>query len=342
MHPALGRAATVGTLLAALRWLGPHLILRGLNRRIEAVGLHGGVETVRLDLGRRRLILKNLRLAADEGVVRHASADEIVISWRVRDLLRGRLEADCRLIRPRLHLLPAPRQDQARLGPALRRELSNGFTFHLRRTDVEDGSLLIAPTASFPLELSMTGIGGSVANLTNAPRRDRTARGALRGSLFDAAIRMDVRLDPWAQSPDLELDAGVLGLELARINPLLERFGYFKAERGTLSIQARVTAKDGGFSGVVRPRLHGLRAARHGEPPRAGNFVDTVVRGVVALLSASGEELGVDVPIYGRFEDPHTSVWRALGGLLLDGLVRAVLPSAVQTRRGAGTSSASS
>jgi hypothetical protein len=113
------------------------------------------------------------------------------------------------------------------------------------------------------------------------------------------------------------------------MNDVVRAYGKFGVSRGQFSLFSELKIADGQISGYVKPLFRDLQVG--GDPDEPKSFAQKIREGFVAILAKVLKnrprgEVATVVTISGRVAEPETRMWEAIGGLLRNAFLRAILP----------------
>src|SRR5215813_10211753 len=107
-------------------------------------------------------------------------------------------------------------------------------------------------------------------------------------------------------------------------------YGTFGVAPVKYSLFSELKVTDGNITGYVKPLFRDVQVGgdQPGEPKTFGQKVRESLIGMLAkiLKNRPRGEVATVVPISGRVGQPQTRTWEAIGGLLRNAFLRAILP----------------
>ncbi|HET6344138.1 MAG TPA: DUF748 domain-containing protein, partial [Myxococcota bacterium] len=276
---------------------------------------------------------------AKEGVRPLFAAREIRAHWAWGPLLHRVVEASAEVEAPEITVWRTGEKgaEPAKKGPPpdWQAQVRGLLPIKVDRIDVRDGVIRYRdPTTDPQLDLVVTGFEMHASNLTNRARlKDGMfAKVMVHGRpLRDGDFRMDMQLDPLAETPTLTLQAKLQAFELTRINDLLRAYGNFDVSQGQFAMFMEVATKKGQFEGYVKPMFTGLDVRTWEDEVDRKHPLKLLWRELVSLTvglvkNDDKDQVATKVPFEGKLDDPDVGVWDATVALLRNGFVRALLP----------------
>lgn len=340
-HRKVGRIAALEVVagLVALRIALPWLVEAAIDRQLARnPGYAGGVDDVDLALWRGAARIEGVTLLKREAEHRvpflAVERIEAGVDWRA--LFQGHVVARVDVFRPEVNFIagpPAVAQTGAEVDwTAQLRELMPVKIDHLA---IADGVVHLRDAfRDPPIEVYVQDLDVEAANLTNSLEVAESLFATVVVSattMSHGTSRVHAVVDPYASPPTFDLDLTVQGLRLRELNPFLERYVHVDVEAGTFALYAEVASRDGRFRGYAKPMVDGLDVVRlkkelaEGDSP--GRIGWEAIAGLVSELleNQPRERIAARVPVEGRFDDPKIGVWPAIGTVLRNAFVQALV-----------------
>jgi hypothetical protein len=145
--------------------------------------------------------------------------------------------------------------------------------------------------------------------------------------------------------PAFDLKIAVVNTDLPSLNDLLRSYGKFDVAGGKLSVYSQVAVKDGNIDGYVKPMFADLEVYNYQKDkntPIMHQAKELVIGGVSHLLTShSTSQVASDVDLKGKLTRPDIDTWQALGEVIRNAFIQAILPGfdrAAAANGGAGNS----
>lgn len=207
----------------------------------------------------------------------------------------------------------------------------------INRFAVHDGEIHYTdPKASPPVDVPMTSIQIEGRGLTNKPEDGVVlpANMDMSASLYDGGMEIAVKLDPLNDVPTFDLNAKLTQTQLTHLNPFFTAYANFDVKSGTMELASEFAAKEGAFTGYVKPIIKDLDVVQFNK--EEGNIPQIAweaLIGVVAEIfqNQPNEQLATKVDINGKFSQPDVATLDAIISLLKNAFIRALQPSIENT-----------
>jgi hypothetical protein len=151
-----------------------------------------------------------------------------------------------------------------------------------------------------------------------------------RASVYEGNLYVDMKLNALANQPTFDLDAELKNTNLVLLNDFFKAYGNFTVNQGSFSLFSEMAASNGRFEGYVKPLIKELDVL--GPEDRDENFFQKVWESVVGaagtiLKNQKEDQVATKIPIEGTFKNPETRVLFAIGEVLRNAFIQALMPS---------------
>src|SRR5215813_11302353 len=184
--------------------------------------------------------------------------------------------------------------------------------------------------AAPPYHLTLTDATLTVENLSNQ-RVQGPSTIRLSGKFMGSGqIQASATMRPAKAGADLDLKVSVEDTEMTSMNDVVRAYGKFGVSQGQFSLFSELKVTDGNITGYVKPLFRDVRVGGD-QPDESKSFSQKVRERVIAVLASILKnhprgEVATVVTISGRVDQPQTRTWEAIGGLLRNAFLRAILP----------------
>ena len=198
----------------------------------------------------------------------------------------------------------------------------------LRATKSEVG--ITNKMASPPFRVFLTDVNLQVDNVSNQ-REEGVGKIEVAGRFMGsgpASATMNFR--PTPKGPDFDLVMKIENTDMTAMNPLLRQYGKFDVVEGRFSLYSELHAKGGVVTGYVKPLFKDVKAYDSAQDEDKGfvkKLYERIVTGISKVLkNRPREEVATKVDVQGRIDQPQTSTIEAIGNLLRNAFIEAILP----------------
>jgi hypothetical protein len=331
--------AAIVVALVALRLSLPYLARDYVNRKLSSnADYRGHVDEIRISLWRGAYQLEGLRIEKPHGgvPVPFLSCPDIDISLEWKALLRGAIVAKILAQRPVMNLVKGATQakTQMKVDKIWVQTAKDLVPLTVNRLAIEDGALHYRDFGSKPkVDIVISKIGLVATNLRTVEEKGELlpARVQVQATCFESGtLNLQMALAPLKPSPTFELKESLRGVQLVKLNDILEAYADLKVKKGEFGLYTEVAAKDGSFLGYTKPIIRDLEVDKGGKANR------TLLRKLWAEIAAAAGwlfsnseqvQLATKIPVEGTFDKAEVGVWAAVGGLLKNAFIQALIPA---------------
>jgi hypothetical protein len=176
----------------------------------------------------------------------------------------------------------------------------------------------------------LSDVDAELKNLSNRPA-EGIGEVALRGKFMGTGVTvLSTAIRPEIKSPDFDLNLRIEDTRLPAMNDLLRAHGKFDVTKGRFSVYTELKVRDGEVVGYVKPLFKDMEVyhpKQDRDKPILKQVIEGVIGGVSGLLQSSKTDaVATKAEISGRLDNPKASTWEALGLLIRNAFLRAVLP----------------
>jgi hypothetical protein len=135
---------------------------------------------------------------------------------------------------------------------------------------------------------------------------------------------------PQQQGPDFELTVAIEETRLPAMNDLLRAYGNFDVVEGYFTFETELRIHNGRIDGFMRPFFGDMEVYDRRQDEDKGllqQLYERVVGAIASLLeNTPRDEVATEVEIAGPLDDPDTSTWQIIVGLVRNAFFQAILP----------------
>jgi hypothetical protein len=181
-----------------------------------------------------------------------------------------------------------------------------------------------------PFRVFLTDVDLKVDNVSNQ-RSEGVGKIHLTGRFMGSgATTATMNFRPTPKGPDFDLVLKLENTDMTTMNPLLRQYGKFDVVAGTFSLYSEMNAKAGLVTGYVKPLFKDVKAYDPSQDEDKGfvkKLYERLVTGVSKILkNPPRDEVATKVDVQGRIDQPQTSTLQAIGNLLRNAFIKAILP----------------
>jgi hypothetical protein len=149
-------------------------------------------------------------------------------------------------------------------------------------------------------------------------------------NVYGGELTLNCRLNPLAEVPTFDMNAEVKNTQLVKVNDFFKAYAKVDVNKGTFGLYTELAAKEGKFSGYVKPLIKDLDVL--GKEDRKDNVFRKLWEGLVGGVGEIFENqpkdrLATKIPLEGTVKQLDTNVWYAIGIVLQNAFIRALQPA---------------
>lgn len=319
----------------ALPFIVEKYVNHQLNRNTEYGGTIGDVS---VSLWRGAYAIKNINIFKKNDAIKEpffkAQTLDLSIEWK--ELFHGAVVGAVEMDDPRLNFVSGPTAAQTQTGTnvAWNQTLSSLFPFELNRFQIKTGEVHFQNLYSKPpVDIYLNHLTAVATNFTNSRKLSgKLPAGILAHctTLGKGDLDLQVHLNPTTPLPTYELVCELSNVDLVSLNDFLRAYGKFDVDRGKFELFASVASDDGKYEGYVKTFFTDLDVFKW-QKEKKKTLLQIVWDGVVesatvALKNHPKDTLATKIPISGTYQKNEVGVWSAIGNLLKNAFIHALVP----------------
>jgi hypothetical protein len=169
-----------------------------------------------------------------------------------------------------------------------------------------------------------------ISNLTNQSEGGVMVARATGLFMGSGQAEMNVQARPSKRGPDIDLKIAIGETDMKRMNDLFRAYGNFDVAAGRFSFFSEIAVRDGIIKGYVKPLFQEMDVYDRRQDKEKGLF-RKLYEGVIGGLSwvfqnTPRDEVATTIPVSGKLDEPQTSTWSTVAGLIQNGFFKAILP----------------
>ncbi len=327
-------------LLVVLRLILPYFVLRYANKTLaEMDGYYGHVEDIDIALIRGAYKLDSIYLnkvdtATDkQSPFFAASGVDLSIEWKA--LFHGSLVGELVFEKPRLTFTKDKVEPKdVRKDSTDFRELKDDFMpLQVNRCEINNGELQYRDETSKPkVDIKLTNLYALALNLKNSYDSSALLPATIQAHarVYEGSFDFWMKLNPLAEDPTFDMNADLKNTNLVLLNDFFQAYAKVDVNKGNFGMYTEVAAKDGQFTGYVKPVIKDLDVL--GKEDRKDNIFQKLWEALVGLTgevfkNQPKDQVATKIPFEGRLDNPKADVWETVINVLENAFVRAIQPS---------------
>lgn len=327
-------------LVVAARIALPYIVLNYANRSLaEMDGYNGHIEDIDIALIRGAYKIDSIYINQVDSATQQetpfiaASLIDLSIEWR--SLFKGSLVGEIIVENPLMRFTKekVEPKDVQKDSSDFRQVLDDLMPLEINRLEFRDGRIQYIDNTSSPkVNISMTDVDVTALNLRNSYDSAAVLPATINAAatVYDGRLAMKMKLNPLAEVPTFDMNAEWKNTNLVKLNEFFQAYARIDVNKGTFGLYTEVAAKEGAFTGYVKPLLQDVDVL--GKEDRKDNILRKVWEGISGTVTEvfenqSEETFATKIPFEGRIDDPKANVFFAIMQILENAFISALQPS---------------
>jgi len=211
--------------------------------------------------------------------------------------------------------------------------LDDFMPLQVNRFEISNGSIQYIDTQSKPkVDIAMTHVNVLALNLKNSYDSSvlLPARVSASAEIYEGELDFSMKLNPLAEEPTFDMNADLKNTNLVKLNEFFQAYAKIDVNKGTFGLYTEVAAKEGNFTGYVKPLIKDLDVL--GKEDRDDNIFRKLWEGLAGTVgevfrNQPNDQVATKIPFKGSFKNPDTNIWYAISHILQNAFIRAIQPS---------------
>ena len=330
----------VVALVVAVRLALPYVILNYANKTLsELDGYNGHIEDIDLAIIRGAYKIDSIYINQVDSVTKKetpflaASLIDLSIEWRA--LFKGSLVGEVIVENPVVRFTKEkvePKEVQQDSSD-FKQVLKDLMPLEINRLEFRNGRIQYVDNTSKPkVNISMTDVDVLATNLRNSYDSAAVLPATVNAeaTVYEGRLNMEMKLNPLAEVPTFDLNAEWKNTNLVKLNEFFQAYAKIDVSKGTFGLFTEVAAKEGSFTGYVKPLLEDVDVL--GKEDKKDNILRKVWEGISGTVSEvlenqSEETFATKIPFRGEIDDPKANIFFAIMQILENAFINALQPS---------------
>ncbi len=333
---ALGTVIVLALGLLGVRIYLPVWVTDYVNKTLDNIpGYSGSISDVDLALYRGAYIIYDLKLdkkANGDIPAPFLDIKKIDLSIQWGALFKGAVVGDVTLTSPTINFATGRSGATTQTGVETdwTKPIKELMPLDINFVEINDGKIAYKDFSRKPaVDLFIDHLNARATNIRNADDRnvalpsDITARG---NSIGGGKFALDGKMNIIKQVPDLDMTSKLEAVDLPAMNDYARAFAGVDFDQGNLNVYADLDVKDGRVSGFVKPLATNIHLIDWDtdEPDVLGVIWESLVSVVLEIFeNQQKDQFGTQIALEGNIDNPQTSFWSALNGILRNAFVKA-------------------
>ena len=325
--------------LVVFRLFLPAIVLHYANKELSSMaGYYGKIEDIDISLYRGAYTIDSLYLnkvdLKKNLQTPFISIKTIDLSVEWRSLLKGRIVGELEFVEPILLFTKDKTElEEVKKDTSDFRELLKSFMpLKINRFEIIDGKLQYVDKTSSPnVDISMNKTYLLASNLSSV--EDTAILPSvvfMKALVYEGTFVVNLKLDALSDKPLFDMNAKLENTHLPYLNDFFKAYANIDINKGVLDVYAEVAAKEGKFTGYVKPVIKDLDVV--GPEDRDDKFLDKVWENLVGFVgfvveNRKKDQVATKIPLNGDFGNVEVGTTSAIVYLLRNAFIQAIFPS---------------
>lgn len=326
-------------LLVCVRIAMPYVILHYANKKLAALeGYYGHIDDIDLNLYRGAYVINDIFInnVEEKDTTEFFNCPRIDLSVEWNAIFNGKLVGEVEFESPVIRYTMGKELGKGEIkdDSANFIQLVKDFMpLRINRFAVSQGEIHYVDLAKNPaIDLPMTHVDIEGTGLTNESDSTVVLPADIRmdAVLYDGRLTVKTKLDPLSEIPTFDLNATMTNTNLTNFNSFFNAYARFDVEKGSLGLYCEVAARDGEFTGYIKPLISDLKVLELSEEEGGPAQIawEAFLGGVVEVFTNQPkDQFATKVQFNGRFNQPDVAVVDAIFAVLRNAFIEALKPS---------------
>lgn len=327
-------------ILILVRLILPSVVLHYANKTLAGMnGYYGHIEDIDIALIRGAYKIDSIYLNKVDTITQKQtsffSASEIDLSVEWKALFHGSIVGELIFEKPILKFSKdkVEPKDLRNDSTDFRKLLDDFMPLRVNRFEVNHGEIQYIDQFSSPrVDVTMTDVNVLALNLKNSYDSAVLLPATVQADadIYEGTLDFKLKLNPLADQPAFDMNAELKNTNLVLLNDFFQAYANLDVNKGTFGMYAEVAAKQGAFTGYVKPIVQGLDV--YGPEDKKDNIFRKIWEGLAGgasevLENQPKDQFATKIPFEGRLDDPKANIWVTITNVLQNAFINALQPS---------------
>jgi hypothetical protein len=326
--------------LILLRIALPYIVLYFANDRLSKMdGYYGHIEDIDISLLQGQYTIDSIYINKVDSITTKQypffSSHTIDLSVQWSALFDGSIVGEIEAFSPSI------RFTKDKVDPNVVKEDDKEFSdliddfmpLRVNRFEITDGTIQYVDEATKPIvNIKMLNTYILATNLTNVEDSANLLPSTViaHSTMYGGKSNFNMKINMLKEHPTFDLNFELKGVQLVQMNNFMQAYANVDVNRGAFSFFTEIAAKDGKFAGYVKPLIKDLDVL--GREDKKDSFLHKIYEGIVGTVAdiftnQPKEQFATKVPIRGNFEKTDVDIWFAIGEILRNAFLSALMPA---------------
>lgn len=326
--------------LIVIRIILPYVVLHYANKTLANMhGYYGHIDDIDLALIRGAYKIDSIYLNKVDTVTQKQtdffSAEMIDLSIEWKALFHGSIVGELVFEKPKLRFTKdkVEPKDLRNDSTDFKKLLDDFMPLSINRFEINQGKIQYIDQFSSPkVDINMTDVNVLALNLKNSYDSTALLPASVKADadIYEGTLDFNLKLNPLADKPTFDMNAELKETNLVLLNDFFKAYANIDVNKGTFGMYTEVAAKQGAFTGYVKPIVKGLDV--YGPEDKDDNIFRKLWE---ALVGGAGEVLenqpkdqfATKIPFEGRLDDPKANIWITIANVIQNAFINALQPT---------------
>lgn len=326
--------------LIVIRIILPYVVLHYANKTLANMkGYYGHIEDIDLALIRGAYKIDSIYLNKVDTITNKQtdffSAQMIDLSIEWKALFHGSIVGELVFEKPTLKFSKdkVEPKDLRNDSTDFKKLLDDFMPLQVNRFEINHGKIQYIDQFSSPkVDINMTDVNVLALNLKNSYDSTTLLPATVKADadIYEGTFDFNLRLNPLADKPTFDMNAELKETNLVLLNDFFKAYANLDINKGTFGLYAEVAAKEGSFTGYVKPIVQSLDV--YGPEDKDDNifrqFWEAMAGGLSEILeNQPKDQFATKIPFEGKLDNPKANIWVTIGNVIRNAFVSALQPS---------------
>lgn len=302
-------------------------------------GYYGHIEDIDLALIRGAYKIDSIYLNKVDTVTQKQthffSAEVIDLSIEWKALFHGSIVGELVFKKPTLKFSKdkVEPKDLRNDSTDFKKLLDDFMPLQINRVEINHGKVQYIDQFATPkVDINMTDVNVLALNLKNSYDSTALLPASIRADadIYEGTLDFNLKLNPLADQATFDMNAELKNTNLVLLNDFFKAYANMDVNKGTFGMYTEMAAKQGSFTGYVKPIVKGLDV--YGPEDKYDNifrkFWEALAGGASEVLENQPEDqFATKIPFEGKLDNPQANIWVTIANVIQNAFINALQPS---------------
>lgn len=211
--------------------------------------------------------------------------------------------------------------------------LDDFMPLSVNRFEINHGKIQYIDQFSSPkVDVKMTDVNVLALNLKNSYDSTALLPATVRADadIYEGTLDFNLKLNPLADQATFDMNAELKKTNLVLLNDFFKAYANLDVNKGTFGMYTEVAAKEGAFTGYVKPIVQGLDV--YGPEDKKDNIFRKIWEALAGgasevLENQPNDQFATKIPFEGKLDNPKANIWVTISNVLQNAFINALEPT---------------